>query len=146
MPLVLALLVALASVARNLDVSGDAYTIPASNPFTTTRGARPEIWALGSRHPWRPSFDRHTGDLWIADVGEKTWEEVDVQPASSRGGKNYGWPLMEGSHCFLQCATSPALTPPLLEYDHDAGRCSITGGFRYRGRNLPGLRRRVRLR
>jgi glucose/arabinose dehydrogenase len=121
-----------------IDVSGDAYTIPSGNPFVNTPGARGEIWALGLRNPWRMSFDRDTGDLWIADVGEKTWEEVDRQPAASRGGENYGWPLIEGSHCFQQCPT-PALTLPVIEYAHENGRCSVTGGFVYRGHNLPGL-------
>ena len=122
-----------------IDISGDSYSIPSSNPFVGTAGARGEIWAFGLRNPWRTSFDRDTGDLWIADVGETKWEEVDLQPAASRGGENYGWPLMEGSHCFQQCSAA-GLTAPIIEYAHDAGRCSITGGFVYRGRNLPGLR------
>ena len=79
--------------------SGDApYGIPPDNPFVDTPGARPEIWAYGLRNPWRYSFDRSTGDLWIGDVGQSAWEEVDRQPASSDGGENYGWNVREGSH------------------------------------------------
>ena len=122
-----------------IDAGGEAYTIPASNPFVNVAGARPEIWALGLRNPWRTSFDRDTGDFWIGDVGENTWEEIDLQPASSRGGENYGWPMSEGAHCFLQCVATP-LNGPVTEYAHDAARCSVTGGFRYRGRALPQLR------
>ncbi len=123
-----------------IDVSGDDdYAIPPSNPFVADDTARPEIWAYGFRNPWRTSFDRETGDFWIGDVGDRTWEEIDMQPASSRGGENYGWPLIEGSHCFMQCAT-PELTLPVLEYDHENPRCAVTGGYRYRGQNLPQLR------
>ncbi|MFN7937288.1 MAG: PQQ-dependent sugar dehydrogenase [Bryobacteraceae bacterium] len=114
--------------------------IPPSNPFPNTNGTRPEVWALGLRNPWRFSFDRATGDLWIADVGQDTYEEINLQPASSRGGENYGWNRMEGAHCFraATCNTN-GLTLPVAEYTHTGG-CSITGGFVYRGRNAPGLR------
>jgi glucose/arabinose dehydrogenase len=82
-------------------------------------GVSKEIWALGFRNPWRFSFDRATGDLWIADVGQDAWEEVNFQPASSRGGENYGWNLMEGLHCYRaeNCATS-GYVRPVVEYGH----------------------------
>jgi glucose/arabinose dehydrogenase len=123
-----------------IDVSREPYAIPSSNPFANKPGARPEIWAWGLRNPWRFSFDRATGDLYIADVGQDTYEEVDFQPASSSGGENYGWRLMEGKHCFesrLACLR-PGLTLPILEYSHQSG-CSITGGYVYRGSKYPWL-------
>ena len=80
--------------------SGETYAVPADNPFAGQDGARPETWAYGLRNPWRFSFDRQTGDLWIADVGQGDWEEIDFQPAGSRGGENYGWTIMEGTHCY----------------------------------------------
>jgi glucose/arabinose dehydrogenase len=113
--------------------SGSPYAIPPNNPFVNTPGARGEIWAYGLRNPWRFSFDRQTGDLFVADVGHDTWEEIDFQPAGS-AGKNYGWRLMEGLHCFIpSTGCNPgSLTLPVLEYSHALG-CSVTGGFRYRG-------------
>ena len=111
--------------------NGDPYGIPSDNPFAV-RGGRPEIYALGLRNPWRFSFDSKTGDLWAADVGQKKWEEVDL---IVRGG-NYGWRVMEGVHCYvpaLFCEPKPFIAP-VLEYGHDNGRCSITGGYVYRGR------------
>jgi len=114
--------------------------IPADNPFRNTAGARPEIWALGMRNPWRFSFDRFTGDLWIGDVGQDSYEEIDFQSAASRGGENYGWNVMEGMHCFQsQTCTMTGLTLPVQEYTHLNG-CSVTGGFVYRGRGSPGMR------
>jgi glucose/arabinose dehydrogenase len=124
-----------------LDVDGaEPYAVPADNPFVEREGARPEIWAYGLRNPWRFSFDRETGDLWIADVGQHVWEEINLQPADSPGGENYGWHVMEGAHCFQpsEGCDREGLTLPVLEYDHDQG-CSVTGGFRYRGSALPGL-------
>lgn len=121
--------------------SGDPYGIPDSNPFIGTSGAEPEIWAYGLRNPWRISFDRETGDLWIADVGQNRLEEVNFQPADSAGGENYGWRLMEGSDCFQPqsgCNTGD-LVLPVFEYDHGQG-CSITGGYVYRGEAIPELR------
>jgi hypothetical protein len=117
------------------------YAIPGDNPFVTTPGARPEIWALGLRNPWRFSFDRLTGDLFIADVGENAWEEIDFQPAASAGGENYGWRRMEGAHCFNPATdcNDGTLKLPIIEYPHGGGDCSITGGYRYRGANSPGL-------
>jgi uncharacterized protein (TIGR03437 family) len=114
--------------------------IPPDNPFVHTPGARPEIWAYGLRNPWRFSFDRATGGLWIADVGERSWEEVNYQPPSSRGGENYGWPLMEGNACFRAGCNPQGLVRPVAEYAHSGGNCSITGGFVYRGNATPGLR------
>jgi glucose/arabinose dehydrogenase len=124
-----------------LDVnSGEPYTIPADNPFIGDPNIRDEIWAIGLRNPWRYAFDRLTGDLYIADVGQNLYEEVNLQPAA-QGGQNYGWPIMEASHCFpadAQCDRT-GLTLPLLEYDHSQG-CSVTGGYVYRGEEFPGLR------
>jgi glucose/arabinose dehydrogenase len=113
------------------------YAVPVANPFSGKKGAAPEIWALGLRNPWRFSFDRKTGDLFIADVGQNAYEEVNVQPAASKGGENYGWNVMEGMHCFRSktCAGS-GMVLPVAEYDHDSG-CSVTGGMVYRGRAFP---------
>lgn len=118
---------------------GEPYGVPGDNPYRSG-GGRPEVYAIGLRNPWRFSFDRHTGDLWVADVGQYEWEEVDL---IVRGG-NYGWRRMEGRHCF-QPRTGcerPDLRLPLLEYGHQGGRCSITGGYVYRGtrqRSLQGV-------
>ncbi|HMB55515.1 MAG TPA: PQQ-dependent sugar dehydrogenase, partial [Thermoanaerobaculia bacterium] len=127
--------------------NGLAYAVPASNPFTGTAGARGEIWAYGLRNPWRFSFDRDTGDLWIADVGETLWEEIDHQPAASPGGENYGWDCREGAHPFADpngdmnadCPAGP-FTEPAIEYEQVDGRCSVTGGYVYRGDLEPRLR------
>jgi glucose/arabinose dehydrogenase len=114
------------------------YTSPATNPFVSTAGFRPEIWALGVRNPWRFSFDRLTADLYMADVGQGSWEEVNFQPAASAGGENYGWRIMEGVHCFNPNPCSVAgLTLPILEYGHGAGDCSVTGGYVYRAGAFP---------
>ncbi|HRD67364.1 MAG TPA: PQQ-dependent sugar dehydrogenase [Candidatus Competibacter sp.] len=123
-----------------IDVDRRPYRIPADNPFANRTDARPEIWALGLRNPWRFSFDRATGDLYIADVGQGSWEEVNFQSAGSPGGQNYGWRRMEGRHCFdppSDCDDG-TLTLPVLEYDHGVGR-SITGGYVYRGSRVPEL-------
>lgn len=113
------------------------YAIPSTNPYTQTVGYRDEIWALGLRNPWRFSFDGQTGDLYIGDVGQSSYEEVDYQPASSPGGENYGWNIMEGLHCYdaPSCDTS-GLTLPIAEYGHSEG-CSVTGGMVYRGSDHP---------
>jgi glucose/arabinose dehydrogenase len=114
--------------------AGAPYAIPADNPFVGQAGARGEIWDYGLRNPWRYSFDPQTNDLYIADVGERDAEEVDVQVATTPAGKNFGWPIMEGSACFQGSPCSPAgLTLPVLTYNHDLGGCAITGGFVYRG-------------
>jgi glucose/arabinose dehydrogenase len=122
-----------------IDVDGGfPYAIPPGNPFIGTPNTRPEIWAYGLRNPWRFSFDRLTGDMFIADVGHTQFEEVNFQLSSSTGGENYGWPFMEGNSCFapqVNC-NDGTLTLPILEYGHGAGDCSVTGGFRYRGNNL----------
>ena len=116
------------------------YTIPRDNPFVGRSDARGEIWALGLRNPWRFAFDQATGDLWIGDVGQDRWEEVDRVPAGDPGGRNLGWNVMEGAHCFSPaegCSTN-GLTLPVAEYDHGQG-CAITGGFVYRGTAIPAL-------
>jgi len=118
--------------------SGTPYSIPPGNPFIGTAGAKKEIWAFGLRNPWRFSFDRQTGDLYAADVGQDLYEEIDFQSHSSTGGENYGWRRMEGKHCFnpaTNCNTG-TLKLPVLEYSHSAG-CSITGGYVYRGVKIP---------
>jgi glucose/arabinose dehydrogenase len=123
-----------------LDVdNGDPYAIPASNPFVADDTVRNEIWALGLRNPWRFSFDRLTGDLYIADVGQNEWEEINFQPAASLGGENYGWRIFEATHCFMDDCATPGLTAPLFEYNHAGGHCSVTGGYVYRGAQFPEL-------
>lgn len=114
--------------------SGSPYAIPPSNPYALLDHARSEIWASGLRNPWRFSFDRVTGDLWIADVGQGDWEEINFQPATSIGGENYGWRRMEGTHCYNPTSNCNQgnLVLPVIEYDHDVG-CSVTGGYVYRG-------------
>lgn len=128
------LLLLLGKILR-IDVdNGAPYEIPPDNPFVGNPDALGEIWAWGLRNPWRFSFDRLTGDMFIGDVGQNSWEEVDFQPASSTGGENYGWRLMEGNSCYNPATNcnNPTLTLPILVYDHSAG-CSVTGGYRYRG-------------
>jgi glucose/arabinose dehydrogenase len=119
---------------------GDApYGIPEDNPFVGRRGARGEVWAYGLRNPWRYSFDRETGDLWIADVGGNEREEVDLEPAGSDGGRNYGWNLMEGTVRHTENLPD-GLVRPVFEYTtHEGGTCAITGGYVYRGSAIPGL-------
>jgi glucose/arabinose dehydrogenase len=120
---------------------GSFYAIPPGNPFVSLAGARPEIWAFGFRNPWRWSFDRQTGDIYVGDVGQGAWEEVDRLPAG-QAGMNLGWDDREGAHCFepmTGCLTA-GRTDPILEYDHSAsGGCAITGGYRYRGFANPAL-------
>jgi glucose/arabinose dehydrogenase len=119
--------------------SGQPYSIPPSNPFAGQPGARGEIWAYGLRNPWRISFDRSTGDLWIGDVGDAKWEEIDMQPAASRGGENYGWPYLEGTECMDPRHCSDAgMMAPLATYDHDM-TCAVIGGYVYRGSAAAGL-------
>lgn len=155
-----------------LDVdSGDPYGIPADNPYAGTGvvldvpgqlaqtgeyhpDARPEVWAYGLRNPWQFSFDRQTGDLYIADVGQNRWEEINFEEAGSGGGVNYGWDLNESAHCYPPAAFAPPGTPvpadtvttcqavgaaPVAEYNHDDGSCSITGLGVYRGTASPAL-------
>jgi len=115
---------------------GDPYGIPPDNPFTDGTGL-PEIWAYGLRNPWGFSFDRQNGDLYIADVGQSQWEEINFVAAGSPGGGNFGWRYFEGLHPYQ--GTPPSgieFTPPVAEYAHDLG-CSVTGGVVYRGERLP---------
>lgn len=131
----------LASILR-IDVSaGTPYTVPADNPFVATPGARPEIWSYGLRNPWSFSFDPATGDLYIGDVGESAWEELDYASAAEGAGRavNYGWSIMEGLHCVRnRNCDQTGLTAPVLEYGHTDG-CSIIGGHVYRGAAIPSL-------
>ena len=121
-------------------VAGAAYGIPAGNPFVGRAGALGEIWASGLRNPWRFSFDRASGDLWIGDVGQNTIEEVDRWPAGAPAGPNFGWNTMEANACFKpgEGCDPAGLVLPVAEYGHDLG-CSITGGYVYRGSALPSL-------
>lgn len=128
----------------DVNVTGAGYKIPASNPFVGKSG-RDEIWSFGWRNPWRMSFDRKTGDLYVGDVGQGAKEEISFQPASSKGGGNYGWKFMEGTNCFgsfncqnvIRC-NDPQLIPPIHELVRNQGR-SITGGNVYRGCAIPDL-------
>ena len=128
-----------------IDVSGGGitYTVPPNNPFISTTNALPELWAYGLRNPWLFSFDRLTHDMWIGDVGQNVWEEINFQPASSSGGENYGWRCYEGNHVLftnMLCNSPISHTAPVFEYSHaTTGGCSVTGGFVYRGSNYPGL-------
>ncbi|HWQ11488.1 MAG TPA: PQQ-dependent sugar dehydrogenase [Roseiflexaceae bacterium] len=123
-----------------IDVDGGPpYGIPPDNPGAGGGELAPEVWALGLRNPWRFSFDRATGDLYIADVGQNAIEEVNFAPAGTPGGVNYGWNRLEGSRCFRGRACDPAaFTGPVTEYGHDLGQ-SITGGYVYRGASFPAL-------
>ncbi len=115
---------------------GVNYGIPATNPFEGTGDNRcSEVWAWGLRNPWRWSFDRLTGDLWIGDVGQNAVEEIDFQPVASTGGENYGWSCKEGNQDYDpgRCSTGQILTAPVLTETHAGGNCAITGGYRYRG-------------
>ncbi len=124
-----------------IDVDGDMpYGIPADNPANTVNQALlPQIWAWGLRNPYRFSFDSATGDLYIGDVGQNQWEEIDYQAAGSEGGQNYGWRVWEATHLYSPNDPDPGDTvPPVLEYSHADG-CSVTGGYVYRGEALPAL-------
>lgn len=124
-----------------LDVNGAApYTIPADNPYAGRTDRRPEIWALGLRNPWRFSWDRTDGRLYVADVGQNRLEEINVVDAT-QAGVNYGWDVMEGSDCFepRDGCDRAGLAVPALEYTHADG-CSVTGGFVYRGQDIAALR------
>jgi glucose/arabinose dehydrogenase len=123
-----------------IDVDGKRpYAIPPDNPFAGSKDTAPEIWDLGMRNPWRFSFDRQTGDLVIGDVGQGDWEEIDAEPAGT-GGRNYGWNVMEGDHCFrVPGCDQRGLVPPVVEYSHGDGNCSVIGGYVYRGSAVPAL-------
>ena len=114
------------------------YKIPAGNP-TFGAGAKPEIWAYGLRNPWRFSFDRATGELYIGDVGQDAWEEIDQQDAGFAGGANYGWPAWEATHRFRSDPAPVGDVKPIAEYSHSSGQCSVTGGYVYRGVRIPAL-------
>jgi len=118
-----------------------AYTVPADNPFVGVYGVRPEIWSFGLRNPWRFSFDRQTGDMWVADVGQNQWEEVDVGWAADGGGRglNFGWSAFEGNHRFNDDQPADGVTPPIHEYEHVGQDCSISGSALYRGSAIPAL-------
>ena len=119
---------------------GLPYAIPADNPFVGNDAGLDEIWAYGLRHPWHFSFDRQTGDLYIGDVGEYRWEEVNFQPVTSQGGENYGWPIWEASHPYVDSVPPPAnRVPPFFEYHHSGRRCAVIGGYVYRGSAIPDL-------
>jgi glucose/arabinose dehydrogenase len=120
--------------------AGKPYAIPADNPFVNHPGTPPEIWAYGVRNAWRFSFDRKTGDLFIGDVGEVTYDEVDFQPASSHGGENYGWNVYEGYTCQQKAACPPAnYVAPITAFKHQDGQCAMIGGYVYRGTRSPAL-------
>jgi glucose/arabinose dehydrogenase len=120
--------------------AGRPYGIPADNPFAAGSEGAPEIWLSGLRNPWRISFDRATGDLWIGDVGQNRFEEINVHRASTPGGANFGWARMEGFECFPQGSSCDpdAFTLPVTAYGHELG-CSVTGGTVYRGSLSPRL-------
>lgn len=127
-----------------LDIDLPPPYIPADNPFVGMSGARPEILHFGLRQPWRFSFDRDTGDMFVADVGFATREEINVLPAGTAGGQNFGWRCLEGSlcgnlaECFPTCGTSDWIQP-IHEYEHGTGLCAVIGGFMYRGDAIPSL-------
>jgi glucose/arabinose dehydrogenase len=129
----------------SIPVSGQVYRIPADNPFVGS-APRDEIWALGLRNPYRWSFDRATGDVWIGDVGQNALEEVDFEPAGDPGGRNYGWDVMEGGNCNpndpapAPPCNDPSLSLPVYQYGRSAGDCSIIGGSVYRGDSFSQLR------
>lgn len=120
---------------------GIPYAIPPDNPYAGPGLPLDEIWAKGFRNPYRWSFDRDTGDLYIGDVGQRLWEEIDYQPASSPGGENYGWRLMEGNHCYEppEGCNPDTLVTPIHEYQH-IYNCAVIGGYVYRGKAIPMLR------
>ena len=125
----------LGSILR-IDVDhGDPYAIPSDNPFANGQNGKPEVWAYGLRNPWRFSFDRATQDLYIGDVGQANWEEIDFVPATPKPGLNFGWNIMEGLHCYSPSSNcdKSGLTLPVTEYSHASGNCSVTGGYAYHG-------------
>ena len=144
-----------------IDVEQKPYGIPKSNPFFGQKGKREEIWAWGLRNVWRFSFDKQTGDKYLADVGQNKWEEVNFEPASSKGGLNYGWRIMEANHCYDPKENCPTegLIKPIIEYPNDANHpafafriieelsfsetdvegCSVTGGYVYRGQKIKSM-------
>lgn len=128
-----------------IDVTSDPaqpYVIPADNPFVSAdwngRPVLDEVWAIGLRNPWRTSFDRLTGEFWVADVGQNQIEEINVIQPGAPGGENLGWPIMEGARCFNAATCDQSgLTLPVVDYTHVGGNCSVTGGYVYRGAQFP---------
>jgi len=128
----------------HLDVNvATGYAIPADNPFNGDTSFAPEVWSYGLRNPWRFSFDRQNGDLYIADVGQGSWEEVDISPTAAQRGRaaNFGWNIMEGKHCYpsAPCDSTHSVLP-VVEYPHQLGACAITGGYVYRGNTFAVMR------
>ena len=139
-----------------IDINTDkGYIVPKDNPFYKIKAFKSEIWHYGLRNPWRFSFDKKTGDMYIGDVGQNNWEEIDFQNFDSKGGLNYGWKILEGTHCYpndTKCSTENT-TLPIFEYPNNANYlktligirqtktqgCSVTGGYVYRGKNKPDL-------
>ncbi|MFI1018744.1 PQQ-dependent sugar dehydrogenase [Streptomyces sp. NPDC020965] len=130
----------LGKMVRIDPAGGKPYAIPPDNPFVNDPKAKDEIWAYGLRNPWRFSFDAGTGDLLIGDVGQSDWEEIDWASADSKGGENYGWSQMEGTHPFRGGIEPANHVPPVHEYDRNGLGCSVTGGYVYRGREIPALK------
>ena len=126
-----------------IDVNGlNPYTIPSSNPFVGIKDTRDEIWSYGLRNPWRFCFDSENGDMYIGDVGEVDWEEINYEAGGSPGGINYGWRLMEGPDCYepvVDCDPSSSTTEPIFAFPHENGLCSVIGGVVYRGNDIPSL-------
>jgi hypothetical protein len=126
-----------------IDVHGlNPYTIPSSNPFVGIENTRDEIWSYGLRNPWRFCFDSENGDMYIGDVGEVDWEEINYEAGGSGGGINYGWRLMEGPDCYepiVDCDPNSSITEPIFAFPHENGLCSVIGGVVYRGQNIPSL-------
>lgn len=126
-----------------IDVHGlNPYTIPSSNPFVGIENTRDEIWAYGLRNPWRFCFDSENGDMYIGDVGEVDWEEINYEAGGSGGGINYGWRLMEGPDCYepiVDCDPNNSITEPIFAFPHENGLCSVIGGVVYRGQDIPSL-------
>jgi glucose/arabinose dehydrogenase len=120
--------------------SGTPFAVPADNPFVGVAGAMGEIWTMGLRNPWRVTIDQETGNIYLGDVGESRWEEIDVIPAGSTA-MNFGWDRMEGNHCLAaEGCEDGAYDAPALEYPHEDGACSVIGGYVYRGCAMPELR------
>lgn len=129
----------LLSAILRIDVDGASYAIPPDNPFVTGVGGAPEVWAYGLRNPWRFSIDAETRTIWIADVGQAEWEEIDAVSIDDHVGHNFGWLPMEGFECFLAGCDSELYTSPVAVYPHSEG-CSVTGGHVYRGDAIPELK------
>jgi glucose/arabinose dehydrogenase len=126
----------------DVESGAEGYIIPTDNPFYVRSGYRGKIWALGLRNPWHFSFDRQTGEMYVSDVGNLSWEEVNFQPAYSRGGDNYGWRILEGYSCHNlshDCTAPEEYVPPVAQYSHDGGNCAVIGGMVYRGAEYPEL-------